>query len=104
ILLNSPEQQYFDQGRRLRLCWESPGNGLGTFWQELKDAKTASDIEDAARDNIRKHSIRSAERNVLGVIHNLNDQNKCITLSSFSLKKVPLMNLPLTTRSIKRRP
>ncbi|KAF9079283.1 hypothetical protein BGX27_006665, partial [Mortierella sp. AM989] len=74
ILLNSPEQQYFDQGNRLKLSWESPGNGLGTFWQDQEDARSASDIEDAARDNIRKHSIRSAERNVLGAIHNLDDQ------------------------------
>lgn len=78
ILLESPEQQYFDQGRRLKLCWESPGNGLGTFWQEREDAETASDIEDAARDNIRKHSLRSAERNVLSAIHNLDDQSEYI--------------------------
>ncbi|KAG9063271.1 hypothetical protein KI688_010538 [Linnemannia hyalina] len=76
ILLDSPEQQYFDQGKRLKLCWESPENGLGTFWQEREDAKTASDIEDAARDNIRKHSIRSAEFNVLGAIRNLDDQSR----------------------------
>ncbi|KAF9426971.1 hypothetical protein BGZ76_002526 [Entomortierella beljakovae] len=76
ILLNSPEQQYFDQGRRLKLCWESPGNGLGAFWQEQEDAKSSSDIQDAARDNIRKHSIRSTEHNVLGAIHNLDDQSR----------------------------
>lgn len=76
ILLKSPEQQYSDQGKRLKLCWESPGNGLGTFWQEREDTETASDIEDAARDNIRKHSLRSAERNVLSAIHNLDDQSE----------------------------
>ncbi|KAG0032523.1 hypothetical protein BGZ82_006497 [Podila clonocystis] len=76
ILLDSPDQQYFDQGKRLKLCWESPGNGLGAFWQEREDDETASDIEDVARDNIRKHSLRSAERNVLGAIHNLDDQSR----------------------------
>jgi len=83
ILLASPDQQYFDQGRRLKLCWEATGNGLGAIWQEREDAKTASDIEDAARDNIRKHSIRSTERNALGAIRSLDDQSKCIS-SSYS--------------------
>ncbi|KAF8977140.1 hypothetical protein BGZ52_007323, partial [Haplosporangium bisporale] len=75
ILLDSPEQQYVDQGKRLKLCWKSPGNGLGAFWLEREDDETASDIEDAIRNNIRKHSLRSAERNVLGAIHNLDDQS-----------------------------
>ncbi|KAF9326934.1 hypothetical protein BG006_009691 [Podila minutissima] len=76
ILLDSPQQQYVDQGKRLRLSWKSPGNGVTTFWQEREDAETASDIEDTVRDNIRKHSLRSAERNVLVAIHNLNDQSR----------------------------
>ncbi|KAI9238119.1 MAG: hypothetical protein BYD32DRAFT_414597 [Podila humilis] len=76
ILLDSPEQQYVDQGKRLKLCWKSPGNGLGAFWLEREDDETASDIEDAIRNNIRKHSLRSAERNVLGAIHNLDDQSR----------------------------
>ncbi|KAG0031680.1 hypothetical protein BGZ81_000770 [Podila clonocystis] len=76
ILLDSPDQQYFDQGKRLKLSWESPGNGLGAFWKEREDDETASDIEDNARDNIRKHSLRSAERNVLGAIHNLDDHSR----------------------------
>ncbi|KAI8600272.1 hypothetical protein EDD21DRAFT_431390 [Dissophora ornata] len=64
-----------DQGKRLRQLWDSPDNGLGAFWQERDDAETASDVEDTARNNIRKHSIRSAERNVLGAIHNLDDES-----------------------------
>lgn len=78
ILLDSPQQQYVDQGKRLRLSWESPGNGVTAFWQEREDAETSSDIEDVVRDNIRKHSLRSAERNVLGAIHNLDDQSEYI--------------------------
>ncbi|KAF9276608.1 hypothetical protein BGZ74_003573 [Mortierella antarctica] len=81
ILLDSPQQQYVDQGKRLRLSWESPGNGVATFWQEREDAETSSDIEDTVRDNIRKHSLRSAERNVLGAIHNLDDQSEYIILN-----------------------
>ncbi|KAG0308204.1 hypothetical protein BGZ99_001205 [Dissophora globulifera] len=74
ILVDSQEQHYSDQGRRLKTLWASPGNGLGAFWQEREDAESVSEIEGVARDNIRKHSIRSAERNVLGAIQNLDDQ------------------------------
>ncbi|KAF9369261.1 hypothetical protein BGX21_006084, partial [Mortierella sp. AD011] len=73
ILIDSPEQLYFDQGKRLRQSWDSPNNGLGDFWQERVDAETVSDVEDTVRINIRKHSLRSAERNVLGAIQNLDD-------------------------------
>ncbi|KAF9978946.1 hypothetical protein BGZ65_006789, partial [Modicella reniformis] len=76
ILLDSREQLYSDQGKRLRQLWYSPDNGLGAFWQERDVAETASDVEDTARNNIRKHSIRSAERNVLDAIHNLDNESR----------------------------
>ncbi|KAF8932399.1 hypothetical protein BGZ47_011403 [Haplosporangium gracile] len=91
IFLASPDQQYFDQGKRLKFCWETTRNGLGAFWEEREDAKTASDIEDAARDNIRKHSIRSAERNVLGAIRNLDDQTRGLgRRRTLSERKIPI--------------
>lgn len=90
VLLDSPEQLYSDQGKWLQTSWKSPENGLGTLWQERDDAETASDIEDTACNNIRKHSLRSAERNVLGVILNLDDQRE---QSLFTIKKNATISL-----------
>ncbi|KAG0041205.1 hypothetical protein BGZ83_002167 [Gryganskiella cystojenkinii] len=71
ILLNSQEKQFRDQGGRLKRNWELPENGLGSFWRDLEEAETISDVEDVARMNIRKRSLRSAERNILGATDNL---------------------------------
>ncbi|KAF9426887.1 hypothetical protein BGZ94_005866 [Podila epigama] len=76
ILKDSPEQQFSDQGKKLQGTWNSPGNGLGTFWEERDEHLTTSDIEDAARTKIRKYSLRTAERNILGAIVDLDDQTR----------------------------
>ncbi|KAG0330830.1 hypothetical protein BG004_001969 [Podila humilis] len=75
ILENSQDKKYSDQGSRLKRIWDAPDNGLGTFWQDLEDAETTSDVESSARINIRKRSLRSAEHNILNAIDTLDQDD-----------------------------
>ncbi|KAF9972793.1 hypothetical protein BGZ73_004022 [Actinomortierella ambigua] len=73
ILLESPLQKYKDNGSRLQTAWSTPDKGLGTFWDELGQAETASEVLDASRENVRKRSLRSAERSILRAIDDIDN-------------------------------
>ncbi|KAF9963111.1 hypothetical protein BGZ70_007620 [Mortierella alpina] len=50
-----------------------PDKGLETFWDELEQAESATDVLNASRENVRKRSLRSAERNVLRAIDDIDE-------------------------------
>ncbi|KAG0332617.1 hypothetical protein BG004_001171, partial [Podila humilis] len=50
-----------------------PDKGLDTFWDKFEQAEPASDALSASSENIRKRSLRSAERNVLRAIDDIDE-------------------------------
>lgn len=72
ILLESLVQKYKDNGGRLKARWSLPDKGLGTFWDAIEEAESANDVLNSSSDNVRKCSLRSAERNILGAIQDIN--------------------------------
>ncbi|KAF9163140.1 hypothetical protein DFQ26_002894 [Actinomortierella ambigua] len=93
ILLDSPVQKFNDNGGRLQARWKLRDRGLEAFWSGIEEAESASDVLKASSENIRKRSLRSAERNILSAIDDIDDtsgkENEKTQTDSIDESKAP---------------
>ncbi|KAG0264516.1 hypothetical protein DFQ27_001185 [Actinomortierella ambigua] len=73
--------------------WKLRDRGLEAFWSGIEEAESASDVLKASSENIRKRSLRSAERNILSAIDDIDDtsgkENEKTQTDSIDESKAP---------------